>query len=188
MTQALAFPSPAHPTWLETPGLSSSGLGLRLATESDLPFLRGLYAQSRAHELAHVPWPDAAKGDFCDSQFVLQHRHYVAHCIPAAFLVVLQEGRAVGRLYLHWTSDELRIVDLLLDAATQRLGIGTALLRWVQAVAIHAGFRVVSLHVGEHNDRAYALYRRLGFREEAPGEGGHRRMVWRLPVAGIPVS
>ncbi len=185
MTQALAFPSPAQPTWLDTPGLSSSGLGLRLATESDLPFLRGLYAKSRAHELAHVPWPDAAKGAFCDSQFVLQHRHYVAHCVPAVFLVVLHEDRMVGRLYLHWTPDALRIVDLLLDAATQGQGIGTVLLRWTQAVAIHAGFDAVGLHVGAHNDRAYALYRRLGFREEAPDAGGHRRMAWRPPVAGI---
>lgn len=188
MTLALAFPAPAHATWLETPGLAQAGLGLRLAKEADLPFLRGLYAQSRAPELALVPWPEDAKRAFCDSQFVLQHRHYVAHCVPAAFLVVLREGRLVGRLYLHWTADDLRIVDLLLDAATQGRGLGSTLLHWTQEAAIAARIDTVSLHVGQHNDRAHGLYRRLGFREEQAGQGSHRRMVWRQPASGMPVS
>lgn len=187
MSQALAFPEPGHPTWLDAPGLSTRGLGLRPATDADLPFLRGLYAGSRAAELEAVPWPRAAKDAFCDSQFVLQHQHYVAHCVPAAFLVVSHDGHDIGRLYLHWTHDALHVVDLTLDPATQGRGLGTRLLRWIQSVATEAGFATVTLHVAEHNERAFALYRRLGFREQSPGEGGHRRMCWQ-PVHGSELS
>jgi len=189
MTEALAFPAPAQPAWLETPGLSQSGLVLRAAGATDLPFLRNLFAESRAAELAHVPWPESVKRAFCDSQFVLQHRHYLALCVPAAFLVVLLGGRPVGRLYLHWTSGDLRIVDVLLDAATRRRGVGSTLLRWAQAVASSAGVGTLSLHVERYNEGAYRLYCRLGFCEEDSPYPGHRRMVWRPPAdAGIRVS
>ncbi|MHB1056904.1 MAG: GNAT family N-acetyltransferase [Rhodanobacter sp.] len=187
MTGALlAFPAPVHPAWLETPGLQQSGLGLRPASESDLPFLHGVYASSRAEELAGVPWPEAAKRAFCESQFVLQHCHYVAHCVPAAFLIVLLDGKPVGRLYLHWTTADLRIVDIALDAPTRGHGVGTALLRWLQAAALGAGVETLSLHVDRHNRGAYRLYRRLGFRDESV-HGGHLRMAWS-PRATIPVS
>jgi ribosomal protein S18 acetylase RimI-like enzyme len=136
-----------------------------------------------------VPWPAPVKRAFCDSQFALQHRHYVAHCVPAAFLVVLLEGRSVGRLYLHWTPGDLHIIDILLGAAVRGRGVGSALLRWTQATALGAGVDMLSLHVEQHNDGAYRLYRRLGFREEEGGHGGHRRMVWRPPLAtGAPLS
>jgi ribosomal protein S18 acetylase RimI-like enzyme len=188
MTQALAFPSPALPSWLDASGLSQAGLSVRTAGDADLPYLRGLYAQSRADELASVPWPDAARRAFCDSQFDLQHRHYLTHGTPGLFLIVRREGRSIGRLYLHWTSEELRIVDLLIDASTQGQGVGSTLLRWLQDLATKAGFGAVSLHVGDHNERAYALYRRLNFESETAGDRGHRRMVWRAPAAEHSVS
>lgn len=187
MAEALAFPAPAQPAWLETSGLSSPGLGLRAAGAPDLPFLRDLYAESRAAELACVAWPPAARRAFCDSQFMLQHRHYVAHCVPAAFLIVLFEDEPVGRLYLHWTREDLHVIDVLLDASTRGRGIGSALLRWTQAAVSCAAMSSVSLHVEQLNDRAYRLYDRLGFREEESPHPGHRRMVWR-PQAGTPVS
>jgi ribosomal protein S18 acetylase RimI-like enzyme len=185
MTPASAFPASAQPAWLRWQGLLPAALDLRHATESDLPFLRALYAGSRAQELARVPWPEAAKRAFCDSQFELQHCHYAAHCRPAAFLVVMRDGCDVGRLTLHWTGDDLRIVDLLVDAAAQGQGMGTSLLRWIQATATGGGFASVSLQVSVLNDRAHGLYGRLGFVEDPPIDDGHRRMSWRPRVAVV---
>ena len=181
MAEALVFLAPTRPAWLETPGLSRFGLTLRAAGESDLPFLRDLYAESRAAELAPVPWPVPVKRAFCDSQFALQHRHYVARGFPAAFLIVQLEGRSVGRLYLYWTSEDLHIADILLDAAVRGHGIGSTLLRWLRTAASGAGIGALSLRVEQHNDGACRLYRRLGFREAAGGHDGHRLMVWRWP-------
>lgn len=183
-TEALAFPAPALPAWLDTSGLAKSGLALMPAAASDLPFLRDLYAASRAAELAGVPWPDGVKRAFCDSQFVLQHRHYVAHCVPALFLIVQRAGRPIGRLYLHWTSSELRIVDILLDARVRGRGIGSALLGWAQAAAQVLGAEALSLHVERHNEGACRLYRRLGFHEQGR-HGTHLRMAWSPQATSV---
>lgn len=185
MTLARAFPAAQPATWLDTPGLAEAGLAVRAATDDDLPFLRALYAQSRAAELAAVPWPEQVRRAFCDSQFDLQHRHYVAHYIPAAFLLVLRQGEAVGRLYLHAAAREMRIIDVLLAAAVRGRGLGSALLRWVQAAAVCSGAEMLSLHVATDNPAACRLYRRLGFLESG-AQGGHLRMIWRPAADAQP--
>ena len=182
MNEALTFPAPARPAWLETPGLSQSGLRLRPAEATDLPFLRDLYASSRDAELACIPWPDAAKRAFCDDQFALQHHHYVTHCVPATFLIVMLQYKPAGRFYLHWTPNELRVVDILLAAAVRGRGIGSALLRWAQAITVDAGIGTLNLHVEQQNSAAYRLYQRLGFHEQDVG-GGHACMAWSPPAA-----
>lgn len=187
MNEALALPAPAHPAWLETPGLSQSGLRLRAADATDLPFLRDLYASSRDGELATIPWPDAAKRAFCDNQFALQHHHYVTHFVPAAFLIVLLDDKPAGRFYLHWTPSELRVVDILLAAGVRGRGVGSALLRWAQTVTVNARIGMLSLHVEQHNSAAYRLYQRLGFHAQDQ-VGGHVRMAWSPPTAALCVS
>lgn len=185
----LAFPERAPPAWLETPGLEKSGLSLRPAKAVDLPLLRALYAESRASELRAVPWPAAAKRAFCDSQFALQHRHYVTQTPPGVFLIVSGQGQFAGRFYLQQTERDLRVVDILLAAAHRSRGWGSALLRWTQAVASTLGVETLSLHVEQHNDGAFRLYRRLGFCEESSSHVGYRRMAWRPPPGGTaPVS
>lgn len=113
----------------------------------------------------------------------------MTHYVPAAFFVVLLEGRPVGRLYLHWTLADLHIVDILLNTATRGRGVGSALLHWTQAATSGAGIDTLSLYVERHNDGACRLYRRLGFREEGGDHGGHRHMVWRRsPTTEAAVS
>lgn len=168
------------PTWLaEALTSPHAAVSLRAAESGDLPSLRVLYAQSRETEVAQMPWPPEARQAFCDSQFDLQHRHYVSQYAPAsAFLIVLQKQQMIGRLYLHWSADELRIVDILIASPSRRQGIGSALLGGLQKAVSEAGVATLSLHVGMHNSEAYRLYRRLGFLE---GEcrGGYLRMDWQ---------
>lgn len=175
-----AFPRPALPAWLaEALKSSHASVTLRAAEGADLPFLRLLYAQSREAELAQMPWPPEARQAFCDSQFNLQHRHYVSQYPPAAaFLLILQKGQPIGRLYLHWSADELRIVDILIENMSRRQGIGSMLLRGLQMAMGNTDVATLSLHVEQQNSEAYRLYRRLGFLE---GEslGGYLRMDWQ---------
>lgn len=168
------------PAWLahllvSAPG---DGLSIRAAENDDFPILRALYAQSREMELAHTPWPAPVKQSFCDSQFDLQHRHYVSHYTPtAAFLVVLRGDSPIGRLYLHWSADELRVVDILIERISRGQGIGSRLLRQLQVVAQDAAFPTLSLHVEQRNHRACRLYRRLGF-TESDRRAGYMKMDW----------
>ena len=180
----LSFPEPALPSWLDLPGRIAPGLQLRPACADDLPLLRELYATSRATELACMPWPAQAKRAFCDSQFDLQHRHYLTYSLPGAFTVVMCDDQAVGRLYLQWTPTELHIVDILLLPGVQGQGIGSTLLRWLQSLLPRAGMVSLELQVLQHNTAAHRLYQRLGF-QALEVQGMHMNMTWSLPNASL---
>ncbi len=141
-----------------------------------MAFLRNLYHQSRAAELAAVPWPDATRRAFVDSQFELQHRHYIGQYSDAAFLIVERTGRPLGRLYMHADGDALHIIDILLLSAVRGQGVGTALLAHVQQLARQHACKAVQLSVLRDNAAALRLYQRLGF---ASVGGDTLRLVMR---------
>lgn len=151
-----------HPVAATSP-LHAHGITLRPALEQDMAFLRGLYHQSRAAELAAVPWPDVTRRAFLDSQFELQHRHYIGQYPDAAFLIVERTGSPLGRLYLHADGDALHIIDILLLSAMRGQGVGTALLAHVRQLARQHACDAVQLSVLRDNAAALRLYQRLGF-------------------------
>lgn len=154
----LAFPSRAA----SVPDVAPEGFTLRRARVEDRPFLRRLYEDSRAEELALLDWPDAARASFLDSQFSLQHIHYVTHFPHADFLVVERMGNAVGRLYIDDRDEGLHVIDISLVRDEQGKGSGTMLIRACVALAVSRGTDV-TLQVSRFNPRAFALYRRLDF-------------------------
>jgi ribosomal protein S18 acetylase RimI-like enzyme len=142
---------------------AACGLIFRPIKENDLPFLARVYASTRREELASVPWTDAQKTAFLDSQFEAQHAHYQTHYPTASWLVIARGTEPIGRLYLDRWKDEHRLIDIALLPEHRGLGYGTALLRDLIDEAAAAG-RALSIHV-EKNNPAMALYRRLGFRQ-----------------------
>lgn len=160
-------------------GLAANGLALRPAARADLPFLRCLYGQTRAAELAAVAWPLAAKAAFLESQFDLQHRHYVSYYADTDFLILEQGEDALGRLYLLRDAPDFLIVDIALLQRAQGKGIGSSLIMAVQKLAAAANCGV-QLHVDRRNIDAQRLYQRLHFepadREET---STHLHMQWR---------
>jgi ribosomal protein S18 acetylase RimI-like enzyme len=135
---------------------------LRPITAADEPFLRALYGSTRAEELAPVPWSEEQKRAFLDMQFHAQTIHYQKHYGDGEFLMIENRGEPIGRLLLHRTSTEIRIIDISLLPEHRRRGIGTNLLRDVLDEGA-ASSRRVSIHV-EHFNPAKRLYERLGFR------------------------
>jgi len=145
------------------------------ATTADTEFLFEVYAASRDAEMTLLPWTDVQKRAFLRMQFEAQDRHYRAHYPNAQFQVIHHEGRAIGRLYVHETADEIRIMDIAILPDWRGIGIGSGLLRDILARAA-SSTRAVTLHV-EHNNAARRLYDRLGFRP-AGEEGVYLRMQW----------
>ena len=150
-------PAPATPAFL-----SERGFALRHAVDGDLPRLVLLYADTRAEELAAVPWPPEFKQTFLAQQFQFQHRHFVAEHPTADFLVVEREGRIEGRYYLLREAPEHHIVDICLMAEHRGRGLGRALIEASQQEARARG-RGMALQVLVDNHGARRLYERLGF-------------------------
>lgn len=160
-----AFP-PAQPdALLCTAALAVQGVSLRLATSSDLPFMRALYGDLRADELSQVPWPEETRRAFLDSQFALQHRHFVTVYTGADFYIVQNGDTAIGRYYLLRRAPCYLVVDIALLPSWRGRGIGAGLLAWTQKLVEqdpHAAG--IDLHVDERNEGAQRLYSRLGFK------------------------
>ena len=81
---------------------------LRADTPQDEPFLRLVYAGTRADELALVDWPESQKQAFVDMQFNAQHSFYHEHFADAQFLVIELEEIPIGRLYIRRRPAEIR--------------------------------------------------------------------------------
>lgn len=177
--ETLHFPPRRWPSRWEVPICEVRAISLRDATSDDLPFLRRLYASSRAAELAAIPWPEAARQTFCNSQFDLQHHHYVTNFATADFLIVLQNDVPVGRLYLHEANQALSIVDILLDETVRGRGLGSALLRRLQQDVRERALDALTLQVLITNHAARRFYERHGFVVESDDAAMRLGMRWR---------
>jgi ribosomal protein S18 acetylase RimI-like enzyme len=150
-------------------------LTLRSEAETDIPFLLQLYADSRAAELAAVPWTDDQKKVFLENQFMLQRTHYYQHYQAARFDLILLEGIPVGRFYVH-RDIEIRLMDIIVAPAYQQRGIAKWCFEQLFFEAQASGLDI-SLHV-EVNNFARAWYARLGFVElEAEATGIYIKML-----------
>ena len=149
--------------------------------DSDVTFLAALYSSTREDELAVVPWPQTQKDAFVHQQFLLQRQHYRQHYAGAGFWIVERGQTPVGRIYVFRSPSELRLMDVALLPASQRQGIGAALLRALLRQASRSG-NAVTLHV-EPNNPVNRLYQRLGFRF-VTDRGAYHFLRWSPDAAG----
>jgi GNAT superfamily N-acetyltransferase len=166
---------------LEVPAPDVGGVTFRPVADHDYPMLRALYRSTREAELALTGWAEAERQAFCDSQFALQDTWYRGQYPGAALLVIEKDGAAVGRIYLHETPGELRLMDITLVPGMRNRGLGTALFGWLLSWAARER-RDVTLHV-EAESTARRLYARLGFVDEGV-DGLYNRMRWKPPTGG----
>ena len=166
-------------TFTLPPSLAAGGLTLRPETEDDIPFLRRLYATTRAEELTATGWSDAQKLAFTDSQFGWQRHHYRTYYPGAEWSVLEDHGTPIGRLYLQRRITTHLVIDIALLPQWRGRGLGTALMEWICTQA-HAAGKSVTVTVEKFN-RAQTLYRRLGFSEISEGD-----VYWEMEWCGAP--
>jgi len=154
-----------------------AGLSLRLRpiTPEDDSFLAGLYASTRAEELAVTGWSDEDKGVFCRRQFDAQTAHYRENYPGASLQVIERAGEPLGRLYVARWEREIRIMDIALLPGHRGAGIGSQFLRELQKEARSAG-KSLTIHVERFNP-ALRLYERLGF-QMVEDKGVYLLMKW----------
>lgn len=134
---------------------------LRAASEADRDFLFSVYSSTRDGELAMTDWSPEQKAEFCRQQFEAQDAHYRGHYPDAAYELILDDGKAVGRLYVDRWLKEIRIMEITLLPEARGHGVGGRLLADLQSEARGAG-KILSIHVERFNP-ALTLYSRLGF-------------------------
>ncbi len=150
-------------------------IALQTEAEADIPFLLGLYADSRAEEMRAVPWTDEQKKVFLESQFLAQRSHYYQHYQGAAFDLILLDGVPVGRLYVH-RGIEIRLMDIIVSPEYQKRGIAKWCFEQLFIEAKESGLDI-TLHV-EINNHARDWYKRMGFTElETEATGVYVKML-----------
>ncbi|GJE04418.1 GNAT family N-acetyltransferase [Methylobacterium isbiliense] len=159
----------------------AAGLGLRLAAPADEPFLLQLFRESR-------PWLAWAEGgrDFVHALYEQQYRtlragleaHYPEHLD----FVIERTGQAAGRLIVDLGYADWRLSELQVLAAARGRGIGSDVVRSLQAAA---GSRrlPITLATPMLGATGKGVYERLGFRVTAV-RPPHYEMAWHPP--GLP--
>jgi len=127
-------------------------IALRPATADDAAFFFALHKDSLG------PYVDQIWGWDDDEQRTYLTGHLVLDCAR----VIVVDGVDAGRLDVDERDDEIFLALIELAPEHQGRGIGSRLIRELIA---RADGKPVTLSVLGVNDRAYQLYRRLGFAE-----------------------
>ncbi len=152
----------------------------RAATASDRAFLLEVYADSRRAELACLGWSAEQMAHFVEMQFGIQQRGYQLQFPSAEQSILLCDGEPAGQWRVERGAQTILLVDIALLERFRGRGIGSACIAQLCREALSRGSDV-RLSVRPEN-RAYALYRRLGF-EESSRDETRVCLVWRSPTA-----
>lgn len=135
---------------------------LRPIESQDQPFVKQLFRSVRPH-LALPGLPTDVVEALITQQYQLQQNHYATQWPTASSFIILLANGAIGKIVLNEGKQSLHIIDLALMPEHRGKGVGTALLRTIQAVADKNGASV-GLSVDKQNSLAKKLYLSLGFR------------------------
>ncbi len=151
-------------------------VNFRPINQDDEPFLFRLYANTREEEFKLLPWNEQQKITFLQMQFAAQHKYYQEQFQEANFWIIEQQNKAIGRLYLDYRSDEVRIIEITILSEYRNQGIGSQIL---QDILVSATERDLPVRISvEHYNPALNLYNRLGFKQIGD-TGVYLLMEWR---------
>jgi len=118
---------------------------VRPATDADLNFVRGL-----SNKVFSV---------FGDYDEMVPHWISNPECVSAVYI---KDGtRPLGFVVLSLAIGE--ILAIAVTPESQRSGIGSALLHYMEFMAIHRGLKMLTLHTAQENEAAQAFFGKAGF-------------------------
>lgn len=126
---------------------------LRQATEQDYDFLYALHVAT-IRDAVEATWG-------WDEEY--QRRYFEEHWDPKPRRIVVVDAQDVDMLQVEQYADHLFLALIEVAPGWQSQGLGSALIRDVQAQAQAARLPLI-LHVLKANKRGKQLYERLGFR------------------------
>lgn len=150
-------------------------IDFRPVADSDLLFLSSLYASTLEEEITKLPWSVEQKIKYVSKGFVAQHNYFKNEFGGAEFNIVLENGVAIGRMYVDRSEYEIRVIDVTLLPESRGKGVGQVLMKSLLDESIERGVPI-SLLV-EKNSPAISFYRRLGF-GYVKGQGAYQLFKW----------
>jgi len=151
---------------------------VREATEADNDFILSLVP--RLAEFGPPPWRDAADMTAIDVR-VVSDKFTAMPDGTAMFVAEDDTGERLGYIHLEPGTDYYdpiehgHVADLVVAAAGEGRGVARALMAEAEAWAKRRGYHSLSLTVFAQNERARALYERLGYGQDM------MKYVKRLP-------
>ncbi len=137
-------------------------------TEADAAFDHRLFDEDRGAQFAPLGLNSPLLAMLLDQQFRAQQLGYRTAFPDVENSVIDHASTTVGRLTTAFRarhdSPSLYVVDLLVSAAARGRGIGSAVMRRLDDVALARGATRLSLSVLISNAGARRLYERLGYR------------------------
>lgn len=142
-------------------------LTYRATTASDWPFVRAAHHEALRDVIVRTwgPWDEAVQDRFTRQEFD-----------TGTVEIILEAGVPVGYRVVERTAAHIELHKILFVPQAQGRGLGTIALRTLQSEATDAGVPL-RLAVRHANERALALYERLGF-VRADVDAHHVRMTW----------
>jgi len=147
----------------------ASSVSLRRASAEDESFMKELYFEWRRPEFALLGLPEPQLRDLLQMQYRGQITSYSAAFPTSGYEIVLLDGERVGRIWIARQAQEIKIVDILIDARRRGQGIGTVLIRRLQEEARQAGLPIQA-RVDRANPGSLQFHQRNGFRIVGEGE------------------
>jgi GNAT superfamily N-acetyltransferase len=151
-------------------------ISLRPAEPGDEGLLFSLYASSHGADLASLDWSDEDISQFLRMQREAEVKIFAAEFPQADNRIIIIEQMPIGRLMIERREREFRGIDMTLLPDFRNLGIGSALIRQLQAEAAadHKPIRMQLIRFS----RAVTLFERLGF-VCVSETGTHFQMEWQ---------
>lgn len=151
-------------------------------TGEDDDFARTVYASTRRPELTALGWSAPEQDAFIRMQFDAQTCQYQAAFPHASHRIICVDGEPAGRLIVHRSDDEIRIVDIALLPEFRRRGVGSELVGRLLTEA-DATALPVRLHVLAASE-ARRFWERAGFAtQQADDDGVYLSMERPCPTS-----
>ena len=154
---------------------NEGSITLRPASTADEDLFLQLYKSSRGDDLRGLGWDEDRISEFLEMQYDAQVKFYMSDFPDASDEVVSWESKPIGRLIVDRHTDEIRLVDIALLPDYRNRGLGSQVVRKLQAEAA-AQHKPLRLQMIRFN-RALGLFERLGF-VRASETGTHFQMEW----------
>ncbi|HTF95045.1 MAG TPA: GNAT family N-acetyltransferase [Cellvibrio sp.] len=151
------------------------GFHLRIAESQDDQFLHALFCSARP-ELASLPLPVAQLEQLIRQQYEWQQKSYLGQFPDAENWIIETQSGPVGKIMLHRSASQVRIIDFIIAPDWRRRGVGSTILVAVKNF-VEIGSGTLHLSVDRQNIHAKRLYVRQGFVVSQTSDT-HEQLTW----------